>query len=140
MTDHNGLPVQGYTAQSDERVAAVNLNKQLEERCLRAVDAAEAAGCDPGMIDNALVNIMQGFMWLNRAIIQPERVPLPEDAEKPPEFDATPPAEGLPEVGPRLAPGDITYWWAWRDKKWVTFDELPPDAQNRVVESGVTVV
>lgn len=31
--DHKGLPVAGYKAQSEDKVALVNRNKEIEERC-----------------------------------------------------------------------------------------------------------
>lgn len=82
MSEHQGLPVSGYRPQSDTKVAVVNTNKELEERCLRQVDAMQAdtaAGHDPRMIALARTGIQDAFMWLNRAVFQPARVPLPED-------------------------------------------------------------
>ncbi|QND53434.1 cyclic nucleotide-binding protein [Phyllobacterium sp. 628] len=94
MTEHKGLPVAGYKAQSDKAVALVNENKILEERCLRQIDAmnkhnmdAEAAGIaksgqyDPRMMALARTGIQEAFMWMNRAVFQPDRIKLPEDAE-----------------------------------------------------------
>ena len=84
MTDHKGLPVSGYRKQSDENVKLVNVNKELEERVLRQIDNMMAnadlpEGFDKRMIALARTNIEQGFMWLNRAVFQPERVSLPDD-------------------------------------------------------------
>ena len=86
MTTHQGLPVNGYVSQSDDKVALVNDNKELEERVLRRIDdmlanANMPDGFDPRMIALAKTQIQSGFMWLNRAVFQPTRVPLPEDAE-----------------------------------------------------------
>lgn len=82
---HNGLPVSGYRAQSPANIAVVNGNKELEERVLRRIDAmqsnAHAADHDPRMIALARTAIQEGFMWLNRAVFQPERISLPEDPE-----------------------------------------------------------
>ncbi len=77
---HEGLPVAGYLPQTSDKVALVNENKILEERCLRAADAIkETPGMDARMAALAITNIQQGFMWLNRAVFQPARVELPED-------------------------------------------------------------
>ena len=38
MTEHKGLPVEGYQPQSDAKVSAVNVNKRLEEEILRRID------------------------------------------------------------------------------------------------------
>lgn len=91
MTTYSGLPVAGYRPQNDARVAIVNQNKELEERVLRQID--RIAGRSPtGTLDSsefdqrwvalAKTQIEQGFMALNRAIFQPARVSLPEDAPK----------------------------------------------------------
>ncbi len=83
MTEHPGLPVAGYRPQNDAKVATVNVNKELEERVLRQIDAMAAdmeAGHDPRMIAVARTGIQDAFMWLNRAVFRPARVSLPEDA------------------------------------------------------------
>jgi hypothetical protein len=87
-----GLPVKGYQPQSDAKVAVVNANKELEERCLRQIDAmsrhnmdmdqqglGKSAQYDPRMMALARTGIQEAFMWLNRAVFQPGRVTLPED-------------------------------------------------------------
>ena len=92
MTQHNGLPVAGYKPQSDLNVAMVNVNKELEERVLRQIDAMSiqriepsslapsgAPAFDPRMIAIARTSIQEGFMWLNRAVFQPGRVKLSDD-------------------------------------------------------------
>jgi hypothetical protein len=82
MTDNKGLPVAGYTAQTDERVALVNANKRLEECVLRALDLVQAnPDFDQRWLAIARTNIEQGFMAFNRAIFLPERVKLPEDED-----------------------------------------------------------
>jgi hypothetical protein len=76
---HKGLPVHGYTAQSDQAVAQVNENKLTEERILQMVDGLKLLGaCDPRWLAIARTHFEQGFMALNRAIFKPERVKLPE--------------------------------------------------------------
>lgn len=77
---HQGLPVSGYLPQSADKVAIVNNNKELEERCLRAIEAIMADGrFSQPLVAQARNNIEQGFMWLNRAVFMPSRVSLPED-------------------------------------------------------------
>jgi hypothetical protein len=80
MAEHKGLPVSGYLPQTGDKVAVVNANKELEERCIRAAEAIrDAEGMDGRMAALAITNIQQGFMWLNRAVFQPGRVKLPGD-------------------------------------------------------------
>lgn len=80
MTTHTPLPVAGYTAQPDEKIALVNANKVLEERTLRQIDAmqgaAAEAGYDPRMIALARTKTQEAFMWLNRAVFQPTRIQI----------------------------------------------------------------
>jgi hypothetical protein len=80
MSKIEGLPVKGYKPQSEAAVAEVNVNKQVEERLLRRIEALAAEGsCDPVWLANARTCFEVGFMALNRAILQPGRVQLPED-------------------------------------------------------------
>lgn len=87
LTQHQGLPVAGYRPQTDEKISIVNANKILEERCLRQMDAmmlaAPEAGYDLRMLALARTGLQESFMWLNRAVFQPIRVALPEDAAEP---------------------------------------------------------
>ncbi|KAB7782428.1 DUF7681 family protein [Methylorubrum populi] len=79
---HQGLPVAGYKPQSDEKVALVNENKELEERILRQMDrlaALPAGTVDPRWFSIGRTAIENGFMALNRSIFQPGRASLPED-------------------------------------------------------------
>ncbi len=77
---NKGLPIAGYTGQSDAKVALVNENKALEERVLRQLDAMrQNTACDQRMVSLATTGIQEAFMWANRAIFQPTRVMLPED-------------------------------------------------------------
>ena len=77
---NSGLPVAGYTGQSDAKVALVNENKVLEERILRQLDAMRAnPACDGRMVSLAITGIQEAFMWANRSVFQPTRVLLPED-------------------------------------------------------------
>lgn len=80
MADHNGLPVSGYQAQSDDKVALVNVAKELEERVLRQLDYLRTrSDVDQRMVSIAYTGIQEAFMWANRAVFQPQRISLPED-------------------------------------------------------------
>lgn len=81
---HTGLPVSGYRPQHDEAVQLVNLNKEIEERCLRAIDVLSLmVTIDNRMLAIGRTNLEQAFMWINRAIFQPSRIKLPEDTDAP---------------------------------------------------------
>lgn len=80
MSQHQGLPVSGYKAQSDEKVTIVNTNKALEERVLRQLDELNRdPRIDPRWLAIGRTAIENGFMAVNRAVFQPGRVSLPED-------------------------------------------------------------
>lgn len=80
MSEHQGLPVAGYVAQTGDKVSIVNVNKELEERCLRAAEAIrDNPAMDARMAALAITGLQQSFMWLNRAVFQPTRIALPED-------------------------------------------------------------
>lgn len=90
--DNQPLPVAGYRPQSDDKVDVVNKHKILEERTLRRIDqlrhenavarSAEAPEpYDSRMLALAFTGIQDAFMWLNRAVFQPDRVALPEDED-----------------------------------------------------------
>ena len=81
MTDHDPLPVAGYTKQTDANVGLVNENKHIEERLLRRIDALASTG---GAVDGrwlaiAKTHFEEGFMALNRAVFKPKRIDLPGD-------------------------------------------------------------
>lgn len=80
MTQHTGLPVAGYQPQSDDKVQIVNQAKELEERVLRHLDGLKETPADQRMVAIARTGIQEAFMWANRAVFQPGRVKLPEDA------------------------------------------------------------
>jgi hypothetical protein len=81
MTTHQGLPVAGYREQSAENVALVNQNKEIEERVLRQIERMQDGdGIDQRMVAIGRTKIQEAFMWLNRAVFQPGRASLPEDA------------------------------------------------------------
>jgi hypothetical protein len=106
MTSQQPLPVAGYTPQSDTRIALVNEFKQTEERLLRKLDQMQQAVFedskgwyalqpmggpvdfnnppplyDENSLRQAREQIIIGFMLLNRAVFQPQRIKLPEDGE-----------------------------------------------------------
>lgn len=75
MSKHNPLPVAGYTTQSEANVAIVNQNKRLEEQVLRQIDLhAATEGLDQRMVALARTKTQEAFMWLNRAVFQPQRL------------------------------------------------------------------
>lgn len=86
MTEHKPIPVAGYTAQSDYKVAIVNDHKRIEEQLLRRIEAMMPDRGDPSpkydgrWLSIARTHFEEGFMALNRAVFQPQRVSLPEDA------------------------------------------------------------
>jgi hypothetical protein len=84
MTEnHKPIPVAGYTAQSDAKVALVNEFKADEERLLRKLDALASTLDNPFADQRWLAvgrrHLQQAFMEINRAIFQPQRIALPED-------------------------------------------------------------
>lgn len=91
MTDHKGLPVAGYKPQSAENVALVNEFKAFEERLLRKLDRMaedeeyaklqNGSHFDMRFVAIARTHFQEGFMSLNRAVFQPSRIALPEDAQ-----------------------------------------------------------
>lgn len=80
MTEHNGLPVEGYRPQSDDKITLVNHNKQLEECVLRTLDELQLmSSVDPRWLAIGRTEIEKGFMAVNRAVFQPGRAKLPGD-------------------------------------------------------------
>jgi hypothetical protein len=80
--DAQGLPVAGYKAtQSPLAIAAVNTFKELEERTLRHAESLQGDAVDQRWLAIGRTQVQQGFMALNRAVFQPGRVALPEDAQ-----------------------------------------------------------
>lgn len=74
------MPVPGYTEQSTERLDQVTSFKHLEEVVLRRLDElAKIDFVDKRWLAIGRTHIEQGFMAVNRAIFQPQRVVLPED-------------------------------------------------------------
>jgi hypothetical protein len=80
MTDHQGLPVQGYQPQSTAKVDLVNENKALEEQILRQLDRlANDAEIDMRWLAVGRTNLEIAFMAINRAVFKPGRAKLPGD-------------------------------------------------------------
>lgn len=78
-----GLPVKGYTDQPDAKINLVNRNKEVEERILRVLDPMyDSSAFDRRWLSIARTHFEQGFMALNRAVFQPQRVALPEDKKE----------------------------------------------------------
>lgn len=103
--DHKPLPVHGYTPQSDAKVALVNSFKVDEERLLRkletldktfdpvdepGLDQTYEARYDRRWLAVARTHFQEGFMALNRAVFQPQRIKLPEDDDNPPGRQTSP--------------------------------------------------
>ncbi len=74
------LPVAGYTPQTDDVIAAVNSNKQIEERILRLLDYLLTTDVDQRWLAVGRTHIEQGFMAINRALFKPQRVNLDGNA------------------------------------------------------------
>lgn len=87
------LPVPGYTPVPESAVDLVGKNKIDEERAMRVIDELSrpdaSLKCDPRSLALARSYLQTGYMWLNRAIFQPARVPLPEDEAKAPSGPTT---------------------------------------------------
>ena len=76
MTDHQPLPVSGYTSQSDDKVLTINENKQLEETILKRLDALQAEpDFDKRWLAIGRTHVEEAFMAINRAIFKPQRLP-----------------------------------------------------------------
>lgn len=81
MTDHQPMPVAGYTPQSDDKIALANELKQAEERYLRILDRMRTSGgaYDQRFVSLAFTSMQETNMWAVRAVFQPTRIKLPED-------------------------------------------------------------
>lgn len=80
MVMHKGLPVAGYQPQSNDKVAAVNENKRLEEMVLRQLDfLANVEPTDLRWLEFGRALIEQGFMAINRSVFKPARIALDGD-------------------------------------------------------------
>ena len=78
MTDHQPIPVAGYTAQTQSSVDLANEGKELEERYLRWLDKLEAhPDTDKRCVALGKTNVQTGAMWAIRSIFKPQRIKLP---------------------------------------------------------------
>lgn len=76
MTDHQPMPIAGYTAQSDDIIKTVNENKQLEETVLKQLDALKArTDVDQRWLAIGRTHVEEAFMAINRALFKPQRLP-----------------------------------------------------------------
>jgi hypothetical protein len=81
MTDLAPLPVKGYKAQSENNVALVNTNKELEEHSLRILDLLGGMeSVDKRWLAIGRTHLEQAWMAINRSIFKPGRIGLPGDA------------------------------------------------------------
>lgn len=75
MSEHTGLPVQGYRPQSGAAVDLVNQNKGLEEQCLRVLDGlALNPDVDKRWLAIGRTAIENGWMAVNRSVFKPSRI------------------------------------------------------------------
>jgi hypothetical protein len=83
MPDLKSLPVYGYADQPQRNVTLVNSNKVLEEQVLRHLDALSLEGkIDYRWYAIGRTHIEQGFMAINRAVFQPNRIELPSNEDE----------------------------------------------------------
>lgn len=89
MVEHRGLPVAGYKeTQSEENIAVVNRNKQIEETIMRVCDAMKQnPEFDQRWLAIGRTHLEEGFMFVNRAVFKPGRVKLPTDDGEEVELD-----------------------------------------------------
>jgi hypothetical protein len=80
MSQHQGLPVEGYRPQAQLAVDLVNANKMAEETCLRMLDVlAQDPHTDKRWLAIGRTAIENGWMAVNRAVFKPSRAKLPGD-------------------------------------------------------------
>ena len=75
----SGLPVAGYKpTQPQWALDLVNENKVLEEKVLRQIDRhvrnRDSVEIDQRAVALARTAVQDAFMWLNRAVFQPQRI------------------------------------------------------------------
>lgn len=89
MSDLPMTPVKGYRPLTEQQQLLVNHGKELEELVLRHLERVDdylrSQGENPnGRMKNLAHGRMQlqdAFMWVNRSIMNPQRIELPEDRE-----------------------------------------------------------
>lgn len=80
VNGHSGLPVAGYAPKVEQwRVDMLNENKIIEERVLRRVDQhvrnRDSQEIDQASVQLARRHVEDAFYRLNRAVMQPKRIP-----------------------------------------------------------------
>ena len=77
-TEHQGLPVQGYRPQNQDKVDLVNVNKLMEEQSLRVLDALKAnTDVDQRWLAIGRTLLEEAWMAVNRSVFKPDRAKLP---------------------------------------------------------------
>ena len=72
--------IKGFTDQSAKNKLYVNRNKDIEERLRRIIDDMKGQPeFDQRLVAVASTQFQGAFMFLNRAIFQPQRIRLPGD-------------------------------------------------------------
>ena len=80
MTDHQPMPVAGYTVQSQSNVDLANEGKLLEEQYLRWLDKLAAhPDTDKRNVAMAKSDMENAAMRAIRSIFKPQRIKLPGD-------------------------------------------------------------
>lgn len=78
----NVTPIKGYTAQPQWKLDLVNSNKESEELLLRMLgNVGRLTDIDPRWLSIARTKFEEAYMALNRAVMNPRRIKLPEDDE-----------------------------------------------------------
>lgn len=90
--------IAGFTDQSEKNKAYVNENKYAEERIMRTLEHLDGEGYDGRSLAVARTKFQEAFMWMNRAIFQPQRPELPEDTLPAPEPVAVRPSAYVGDV------------------------------------------
>jgi hypothetical protein len=72
-------PIHGYREPSGAALKLVNDNKIAEATLLRAIERLVSDGvADARWVEIARTQFEQGYMALNRSILQPDRVDVPD--------------------------------------------------------------
>lgn len=82
FSNPSAVNVPGYKPQSEANLKIVKFHKEWEERTMRHLDWLKAQdGIDQRWLAMGRTSLENGFMQVNRAVMQPGRITLPEDAE-----------------------------------------------------------
>ena len=77
MTEHTGLPVEGYRPQTTGAVDTVNTFKRAEEQILQMLDGLavdENLAVDKRWLAIGRTGLEQAFMAINRSVFKPSRL------------------------------------------------------------------